>query len=200
MKYLQIGQKFCRSHFNNPLSAKEVVNDYPQEELFRIIKDYGEDRFAKSIASKICQARKEKPIVSTLQLAEAVRSAIPAKYRAGGPNPAMRTFQAIRIEVNDELGVLERSLDDMIGLLKPGGRLAVITFHSLEDRIVKNAFRTAENPCICPPQFPVCVCGRKSKGRVITKKPVTPGREEIERNTRAHSAKLRVFERGAANE
>ncbi len=194
--YMKDAPLDMRMDRDNPLSAKEVVNSYSEDELFGIIKEYGEERFAKSIASRICQSRKEKPIETTMELAGIIRSAIPAKYRQNGANPAMRTFQAIRIEVNDELGILERSLDDMIALLKDGGRLAVITFHSLEDRIVKNAFRTAENPCICPPQFPVCVCGRKSKGRVITKKPLIPDEGEIEKNIRAHSAKLRIFERG----
>ncbi len=178
-----------------PLSARDVVNTYSESELARIIKDYGEERFAKNIARRICAEREQNPIETTLQLAQIIRKAIPAKYREDHTNPAMRTFQAVRIEVNDELSILERALEEMIDLLNEGGRLAVITFHSLEDRIVKNAFRTAENPCTCPPQFPVCVCGKKSKGRVITKKPVTPKEEEIEDNIRAHSAKLRIFER-----
>ena len=180
-----------------PLSAKDVVNTYSEAELSRIIKEYGEERFAKKIAGRICEERKERPVETTLQLAQIIKSSIPAKYREEHTNPAMRTFQAIRIEVNDELSILERALEEMISLLNDKGRLAVITFHSLEDRIVKNAFRTAENPCTCPPQFPVCVCGKKSKGRVITKKPVTPDEGEIEENIRAHSAKLRIFERRA---
>ena len=180
-----------------PLSAKDVVNTYSEAELSRIIKEYGEERFAKKIAGRICEERKKRPVETTLQLAQIIKSSIPAKYREEHTNPAMRTFQAIRIEVNDELSILERALEEMISLLNDKGRLAVITFHSLEDRIVKNAFRTAENPCTCPPQFPVCVCGKKSKGRVITKKPVTPDEGEIEENIRAHSAKLRIFERRA---
>lgn len=178
-----------------PLSAKDVVNTYSEAELVRIIKEYGEERFAKNIVRRICAEREQSPIETTLQLAQIIRAAIPAKYREDHTNPAMRTFQAIRIEVNDELSILERALEEMISLLNDKGRLAVITFHSLEDRIVKNAFRTAENPCTCPPQFPVCVCGKKSKGRVITKKPVIPKEEEIKENIRAHSAKLRIFER-----
>ena len=196
--YLKDAPLDMRMDRSAPLTAKDVVNTYPEEELFRIIKDYGEERFAKNIAKRICEERKKAPIETTLQLAAIPAKVIPAKYREKHTNPAMRTFQAIRIEVNDELSILERALEEMTGLLNDKGRLAVITFHSLEDRIVKNAFRTAENPCTCPPQFPVCVCGKKSRGAVITKKPVTPGKEETERNSRAHSAKLRIFERRKA--
>lgn len=181
-----------------PLSAYDVVNTYSEEELARIIKEYGEERFAKNIAARICAERAKSPIKTTLELAGLTQKAIPAKYREKHTNPAMRTFQAVRIEVNDELAILERALEEMTDLLADGGRLAVITFHSLEDRIVKNAFRTAENPCTCPPQFPVCICGKKSRGCVITKKPVTPKNAEITENTRAHSAKLRIFERRKA--
>lgn len=193
--YLKDAPLDMRMDRSAPLSARDVVNTYPEDELFRIIKEYGEERFAKNIAKKICEEREKAPIETTMQLAAIPAKAIPAKYREKHTNPAMRTFQAIRIEVNDELSILERALEEMIGLLNDRGRLAVITFHSLEDRIVKNAFRTAENPCTCPPQFPVCICGKKSRGTVITKKPVTPGREETEGNSRAHSAKLRIFER-----
>ena len=176
-------------------TAEDLVNTATEQELFRIIRDYGEDRFAKNIAKRIVQARERKPVETTKELADIVRSAIPMKLQVTGGHPAMRTFQAVRIALNGELTVLEESIDTMIRLLKPGGRLSIITFHSLEDRIVKNGFRRNENPCICPPDFPVCVCGRKSLGRVVTKKPVLPTEEEIRENSRSHSAKLRVFER-----
>lgn len=176
-------------------TARNIVNEYSEAELYRIIRDYGEDRFAKNIAKHIVRARQDKPIETTFQLNEIIKAAIPAKVRATSGHPSKRTFQAIRIELNRELDVLKESLDDMIDLLKPGGRLAIITFHSLEDRIVKENFKVNENPCICPPDFPVCVCGRKPKGRIITKKPVLPSEEEIEENSRSKSAKLRVFER-----
>ena len=177
------------------LRAKEIVNGYSESELFHMIKEYGEEPFAKNIAKHIVRERKKKEIETTFELNEIIKGAIPAKMRQGGGHPSKRTYQALRIECNRELEVLKDSLDGMIDFLKPGGRFCVITFHSLEDRIVKNAFRTAENPCICPPEFPVCVCGRVSKGTVITKKPILPAREELERNNRSKSAKLRVFER-----
>ena len=177
-------------------TAADIVNGYSEMELFRIIRDYGEDRFAKNIAKHIVKARQEKPVATTGELCEIIKAAIPAKVRATGGHPAKRTFQAIRIELNHELDVLEESIDGMIRLLNPGGRLSIITFHSLEDRIVKNRFRTNEDPCICPPDFPVCVCGRKRMGRVITRKPILPSEEELEENSRSKSAKLRVFERG----
>ena len=179
----------------DPLSAYEVVNEYSESELYRVIRDYGEDRFAKNIARHIAAKRAEKPVRTTLELAEIVKGAIPARMREGGGHPAKKTFQAIRIEVNRELDILKNSIDGLIDILKPGGRLCIITFQSLEDRIVKNAFRTAEDPCICPKDFPVCVCGRKSKGRVITRKAITAGEEELKENNRAHSARLRIFER-----
>lgn len=177
------------------LSAKEIVNGYSESELFHMIKDYGEEPFAKNIAKHIVREREKKEITTTFELNEIIKNAIPAKMRQGGGHPSKRTYQALRIECNHELEVLKDSLDEMIGFLKPGGRLCIITFHSLEDRIVKNAFRTGENPCICPPEFPVCVCGRVPKGNVITKKPIFPSKEELERNNRSKSAKLRVFER-----
>ena len=177
------------------LTARDIVNEYSEMELFRIIRDYGEDRFAKNIAKHIVQARQKKEIETTGELTEIIRASIPAKVRATGGHPAKRTFQAIRIELNRELDVLEDSIDTMIERLAPGGRLSIITFHSLEDRIVKNRFRTNENPCICPPDFPVCVCGRKSRGRVITRKPILPTDQEMEENPRSKSAKLRVFEK-----
>lgn len=177
------------------LTAADVVNEYSKEELTRILRDYGEERFAGKIAEKIVKAREDHRIETTDELVELIKAAIPVKMRTGGGHPAKRTFQAIRIEVNQELQVLQDSIDTMIGLLKPGGRLSIITFHSLEDRIVKNGFRTNEHPCICPPDFPVCVCGRKSRGTVVTKKPVVPSKEELAENHRSKSAKLRVFQR-----
>ncbi len=176
------------------LSAMEIVNEYPEMELFRIIRDYGEDQFAKNIAKHIVKARTEAPIETTGQLNEIIKAAIPAKMRMNG-HPSKKTFQAIRIECNHELDVLRESLDGFIEMLNPGGRLCIITFHSLEDRIVKSAFKKAENPCICPPGFPICTCGQVSKGRVISKKPILPSDEEIKENSRSKSAKLRVFER-----
>ena len=179
----------------NTTTAADIVNTYTEMELYRIIRDYGEDNFAKNIAKHIVRARGEHPIETTGQLAEIIKAAIPARVRATGGHPAKRTFQAIRIECNHELDVLEQSIDTMIELLNPGGRLSIITFHSLEDRIVKNRFRTNENPCICPHDFPVCMCGRKSRGKVISRKPILPSKEELEENSRSKSAKLRVFER-----
>lgn len=179
----------------NTQTAADIVNTYSETELYHIIRDYGEDRFAKNIAKHIVQRRQEKPYETTGELIETIKAAIPAKIRATGGHPAKRTFQAIRIELNHELDVLNRSIDTMIDLLNPGGRLSIITFHSLEDRIVKKRFRDNENPCICPPEFPVCMCGRKSKGTVITRKPIVPGEEELEYNKRTKSSKLRVFER-----
>ena len=183
-----------RMDIRQPLSAETVVNEYTESELFHIIKNYGEDKFAKNIAKHIVMERQESPILTTKRLAEIVDHAIPMKMKKQGGHPAKRTFQAIRIEVNHELDVLEKNLNDMIDLLNPGGRFCIITFHSLEDRIVKNAFRTAQNPCVCPSDFPVCVCGRKPKGRVITRKPILPSGEEMEVNPRSKSAKLRIFE------
>lgn len=177
------------------LTARDIVNGYSEMELFRVIRDYGEDKFAKNIAKHIVAVRQQSPIETTGQLNEIIKAAIPAKMRAEGGHPSKRTYQAIRIECNKELEVLRDSLEELIGLLNPGGRLCIITFHSLEDRIVKSAFKKAENPCTCPPSFPVCVCGKVSQGKVITNKPILPGEEELERNSRAKSAKLRIFER-----
>ncbi len=179
------------------LTAYDVVNDYDEDRLYRVIRDYGEEKFAKNIAKHICRARAEKKIETTGELIDLIKAAIPAKMRATGGHPAKRTFQAIRIEVNRELEVLENSLDDMIDLLNENGRLCVITFHSLEDRIVKNIFRKNEDPCVCPRSFPVCVCGRKSKGFVVSRKPIIPTEEEIEVNKRSKSSKLRVFEKSS---
>ncbi len=179
-----------RMNKSQSFSAYDVVNTYNYEELCRVIYEYGEERFASRIANEIIRRR---PITATLELAEIIKNAIPASKRREGPHPAKRTFQAIRIEVNEELSGLGQALEDFIDVLSPGGVLAVITFHSLEDRIVKNTFRTAENPCTCPPDFPKCVCGKKSKGRVLTKKPLGPSEEELEQNPRSRSAKLRAF-------
>ncbi len=177
------------------LTARDIVNGYSEMELFRIIKDYGEDQFAKNIAKHIVRARADKPIETTFELNEIIKAAIPAKMRVTGGHPSKRTFQAIRIECNRELEVLRDTLDDMIEALKPGGRLCIITFHSLEDRIVKSSFKKAENPCVCPPSFPICTCGNRSQGKVITRKPILPGEEELEENKRSKSAKLRIFEK-----
>jgi len=176
------------------LTAKDIVNGYSEMELFHIIRDYGEDNFAKNIAKHIVKAREIKEIETTGELNEIIKAAIPAKMRQNG-HPSKKTFQAIRIECNRELEVLKNALDDLVELLNPGGRLCIITFHSLEDRIVKTAFRKYENPCTCPPEFPVCVCGAKAQGKVITKKPILPSGEELEVNSRSKSAKLRVFEK-----
>ncbi len=177
------------------ITASDVVNNYSENELYRIIRDYGEDRFAKNIAKHIVMEREKNPIETTGQLNEVVKESIPMKFQAKGGHPAKKTFQAIRIEVNNELKVLKDSIDTMIEHLNLGGRICIITFHSLEDRIVKTKFRENENPCTCPPDFPVCVCGKVSKGKVITRKPIIPSEEEIVNNKRAKSSKLRIFER-----
>ncbi len=180
------------------MTARDIVNDYTEMDLYRVIRDYGEDKFAKNIAKHIVEARGKKAIETTSELTEIIRASIPMKYQKKSGHPAKRTFQAIRIELNRELEVLRESLDDMIDLLNPGGRLCIITFHSLEDRIVKSAFRKNENPCICPADFPVCVCGKVSRGSIVAKKPILPGEEELLENSRAKSAKLRIFERADA--
>lgn len=176
-------------------TARDIVNDYTETELFHMIRDYGEDEFARNIAKHIAAAREKKPIETTGELNDIIRAAIPAKVRAKGGHPSKKTYQAIRIELNHELDVLKNTLGQMIDLLNDHGRICVITFHSLEDRIVKNIFNTSEKPCTCPPSFPVCVCGKKSKGRVISRKPILPSEEELAVNSRSKSAKLRVFER-----
>ena len=180
------------------MTAYDVVNTYSENELCRILKDYGEEKFAKNIAARIVKNREIAPIRTTFELTETIKASIPARFRETGGHPSKKTFQAIRIEVNRELDILKNVIGDLIDLLAPGGRLCIISFHSLEDRIVKQAFKEAEDPCICPPDFPVCVCGRKSKGNVVTRKPVTAGEEELENNQRAHSAKLRIFEKTEA--
>ena len=177
------------------LTAKDIVNGYSEMELFRIIRDFGEDKFAKNIAKHIVTAREKKTIETAGELTDIIRAAIPMKVQVTGGHPAKRTFQAIRIELNKELEVLQNNLDDMIELLNPGGRICIITFHSLEDRIVKTIFKKNENPCTCPSHFPVCVCGKVSKGNVVGRKPILPSEEELEVNSRSKSAKLRVFER-----
>ena len=177
------------------LTARDIVNDYDEQSLYRIIRDYGEDQFARNIAKHIVQARMEKPVETTFELNEIIKAAIPARMRAVGGHPSKRTFQAIRIECNHELDVLRDTLQDFIDMLNPQGRLCIITFHSLEDRIVKSFFREMENPCTCPPEFPVCICGKTPYGKVISRKPILPTQEEMEENPRSKSAKLRVFER-----
>ena len=179
----------------NEVTARDIVNNYSQGDLFRIIRDYGEDKFAANIAKHIVTYRQEKPIETTTELAEIIKAAIPMKFRKQGGHPAKQTFQAIRIELNEELTVLRESLMDMIDMLNPEGRICIITFHSLEDRIVKNIFKEAEDPCTCPKNFPKCVCGKVSKGKVITRKPILPSEIELEENPRSKSAKLRIFER-----
>lgn len=184
-----------RMDTRNENTARDIVNGYSEMELYRIIRDYGEDKFAKNIAKHIVAAREKKEIETTGELTEIIKAAIPAKIRMAGGHPSKKTFQAIRIELNRELEVLNNSIDIMIDYLSDQGRLSIITFHSLEDRIVKVRFKNNENPCTCPPDFPVCVCGKKPKGKVITRKPIIPGAVELEENSRAKSSKLRVFER-----
>lgn len=178
-----------------PLTAYEVVNSYPERELARIFRDYGEEKFASKIASAICAKRIEAPIGNTLELAEIITSAIPAKFRFEGGNPAKRSFQAIRIEVNGELDCIPKAIEEGVKLLNVGGRMSIISFHSLEDRLVKNGFQKLERPCTCPHDFPICVCGKKQEVMIVTKKPILPSEEELERNSRSHSAKLRVCEK-----
>ena len=193
--YMQDAPLDMRMDRRQTMTAKGIVNTYQQQELFRVIRDYGEDKFAKNIAKHIVLAREKEPILTTLQLAEIIKRAIPMKIQKTQGHPAKRTFQALRIELNKELEVLKNSLDDMIELLGDKGRLCVITFHSLEDRIVKSSFRRNENPCTCPSDFPICVCGKVSKGKIITRKPIIPSEEELLENPRAKSAKLRIFEK-----
>ena len=184
-----------RMNNEDALSAYEVVNSWPQEELKRILYDYGEERYAPQIAAAICRRRAEKPIETTLELVDVIRSAMPSAALREKQHPAKRSFQAIRIAVNDELGSVEKVMRDAVPCLNPGGRLAIITFHSLEDRIVKNGMADAAKGCTCPPNFPVCICGKKPKVKLITRKPIVSGQEERDRNPRARSAKLRVCEK-----
>ena len=192
--YQQDAPLDMRMNPDRPFSAYDVVNGYDEDELDRVIFTYGEERWARRIAQFIVKESEAKPIETTGELVDIIKKAVPKGARKDGPHPAKRTFQAIRIEVNGELEVLQRAIDDVAARLAVGGRLCIITFHSLEDRIVKEAFRKQENPCICPPQFPVCVCGKKPLGRVITRKPILPSKEELEENPRSRSAKLRVLE------
>jgi len=178
------------------LTAKDIVNNYSEKELFRIFRDYGEEQFSQNIAKHIVRNRQEKEIQTTFELNEIIKAAIPAKMRTNG-HPSKRVFQAIRIECNKELDVLRDTMDTMVELLNPNGRLSIITFHSLEDRIVKSTYRKYENPCTCPPEFPVCVCGKKPLGKSVSRKPILPSKEELEVNSRSKSAKLRVFEKTA---
>lgn len=184
-----------RMNKDSSFSAYDVVNNYDAEKLSKIIFEYGEERWAKRIAEFIVKQRNEKPIETTFELVSAIKKAIPKKARSEGHHPAKKTFQAVRIEVNNEIKILAQAVKDMSDVLNEGGRIAVITFHSLEDRIIKNVFRELENPCICPRDFPVCVCGRKPVLKVISRKPIIPSDEEIKENSRARSAKLRVAEK-----
>ena len=193
--YMKDAALDMRMDRNSDFSAYDVVNGYEEEKLYRVIKEYGEERYAKRIANFIVRAREEKSIERTLELVEIIKRAIPARDRREGPHPAKRTFQAIRIEVNRELTVLKNTLEDAVSCLKPGGRIAVITFHSLEDRIVKTKFKEMQNPCTCPKEFPICICGKKPIVKIITKKPIEPMDDEIESNPRARSSKLRVAEK-----
>nr|WP_317357605.1 16S rRNA (cytosine(1402)-N(4))-methyltransferase RsmH [uncultured Tyzzerella sp.] len=193
--YMQDAPLDMRMDTRNDFSAYTVVNNYSKEELSKIISQYGEERWAKRIAEFICNERKVRPIETTFELVSIIKKAIPKGARIDGPHPAKRTFQAIRIEVNKELEILKDTIINMVNILNKKGRLAIITFHSLEDRIVKNIFKELENPCICPRDLPICACGKKSLGKVITKKPIVPTEKELEENHRSRSAKLRVFER-----
>ncbi|MBR6563435.1 MAG: 16S rRNA (cytosine(1402)-N(4))-methyltransferase RsmH [Clostridia bacterium] len=193
--YIRDAKLDMRMDRSSPLSAYEVVNNYSERELVRILRDYGEEKFAAKIASRICSARNEKPIETTLELADIITAAIPQKFRYDGGNPAKRSFQAIRIEVNGELDCIPKAIESGAELLNVGGRMSIISFHSLEDRLVKNGFQRLERPCTCPSDFPVCVCGKKPLVKIITKKPILPSDEEIENNSRSHSAKLRVCEK-----
>ena len=193
--YMQDAPLDMRMDQASALDAFAVVNNYSHSELVRILRDYGEEKFASSIASKICTEREIAPIKTTLRLSDVITSAIPAKFRREGGHPAKRSFQAIRIEVNGELDCIPKAINDGIELLNKGGRMAIISFHSLEDRLVKNGFKDLENPCTCPSDFPVCVCGKKPVVKIITKKPILPSKQELEINSRSHSAKLRVCEK-----
>ena len=191
--YMQDAPLDMRMNRDDSMTAADVVNGYTKQQLTEIIREYGEERWASRIAEFIIRARKDTEIETTGQLVDIIKAAIPASARREGPHPAKRTFQAIRIEVNSELEQLEKAVDEFCDVLNPGGRLCIITFHSLEDRIVKQAFSRRLNPCTCPPEFPVCVCGKVSDAVKVTGKPITAGEEELERNPRARSAKLRVI-------
>ena len=193
--YMQDAPLDMRMNRDNDFSAYSIINDYSEEELYKIIRDYGEEKFAKRIANFIVNRRAEKPIETTFELVDIIKAAIPAKARREGPHPAKRTFQAIRIEVNSELKILNKTIEDGVNRLNKDGRMAIITFHSLEDRIVKLKFRELENPCTCPREFPLCICGKKPSVKVLNKKGIAPSKEEIEENPRSRSAKVRVVEK-----
>ncbi|MBM7835880.1 16S rRNA (cytosine(1402)-N(4))-methyltransferase RsmH [Clostridium sardiniense] len=193
--YMQDAPLDMRMNRENDFSAYEVINNYSEQELFKVIKDYGEERFAKRIAAFIVERREEKPIETTFELVDIIKSAIPAKLRREGPHPAKRTFQAIRIEVNGELRILNKAIEDGVNRLNKGGRMAIITFHSLEDRIVKLKFRDLANPCTCPKEFPICICGKEPLVKLVSRKAIDPSKEEVLENPRSRSAKLRVIER-----
>ena len=193
--YMQDAPLDMRMNQDAELTAWKVVNEYSEADLKRILYAYGEEQFAPRIAAAIVKARADKPIERTGELSDLIKYAIPAKAREGGHHPAKKSFQAIRIEVNSELSIIEPTLRALCDLLAPGGRLAVLTFHSLEDRIVKQTFASLAQGCTCPPSFPVCVCGKKPQGKVITRKPMLPSKEELDENPRSRSAKLRVFEK-----
>ncbi|MBE7063837.1 MAG: 16S rRNA (cytosine(1402)-N(4))-methyltransferase RsmH [Clostridia bacterium] len=193
--YMQDAPLDMRMDRENAFSARELVNEFPEDELADVIREYGEERWAKRIAEFIARARREKPIATTGELVQIIKAAVPKGARRDGPHPAKRTFQAIRIAVNSELDVLKTALTDAIEVVGKGGRISIITFHSLEDRIVKNTFQTAAAGCICPKEYPVCVCGKRPTVRIITRKPVLPGEEELTENPRARSAKLRIAEK-----
>jgi len=197
--YMKDAALDMRMDRRNPLTAEIIVNDWPEQEIFKVIRDYGEERWAKRIAEFIGRERQNERITSTHKLVEVIKNAIPASARREGPHPAKRTFQAFRIAVNDELGILEKTISDGISLLKPNGRLCIITFHSLEDRIVKTVFNKLEKPCTCPPKFPQCICGQVPLIKVITRKPITANDKELEENPRSRSAKLRVAQRLVLN-
>lgn len=193
--YMQDAPLDMRMNRDSSFSAYDVVNSYSEEDIYKVIRDYGEEKFASRIAKFIVERRKDKPISTTLELVDIIKAAIPAKARREGPHPAKRTFQAIRIEVNKELEILNKAVEGAVNKLNNKGRIAIITFHSLEDRIIKNKFKELEDPCTCPKEFPMCVCGKTAKIKIVTKKPVEPSKEEIEDNSRSRSAKLRVAER-----
>jgi 16S rRNA (cytosine1402-N4)-methyltransferase len=193
--YMKDAPLDMRMNRDSEFTAYDVVNGYNEEQLSKVIRDFGEEKFARRIAKFIVDRRSANPINTTLQLVDIIKAAIPAKARREGPHPAKRTFQAIRIEVNKELDILDKAIEGAVNKLKSGGRVAVITFHSLEDRIIKIKFKELENPCNCPKEFPICICGKKPKVKIITRKPIDPSEEEVDENPRSRSAKLRIAEK-----
>lgn len=193
--YMHDGALDMRMDRDSDFSAYDIVNGYSKEQLYKIIKEYGEERFAKRVADFIVDRRSPKPIETTFELVDIIKAAIPAKARREGPHPAKRTFQAIRIEVNRELAILNKAIEDGVEHLNENGRMGIITFHSLEDRIVKVKFKALENPCTCPRDFPMCICNKKPKVKVLTRKPIDPSEQELEINPRSRSAKLRCVEK-----